>query len=119
MHLVVLQVPVRVAGGLLFELTGHSIGDPNRNEEDVPVVFRSWHSQNFLITSMHVKGTVDHLNVLGVMEVQVLHPRLSAHIQTMITNLSLAKTNNLKCFTICRTWSVLEARRRPRAHKRS
>lgn len=63
---------MRVAGGLLFELTGHSIGDPNRNEEDVPVVFRSWHSQNFLITSMHVKGTVDHLNVLGVMEVQVL-----------------------------------------------
>ncbi|KAG0566003.1 hypothetical protein KC19_7G030700 [Ceratodon purpureus] len=66
------EVPVRVAGGLLFELTGHSIGDPNRDEEDVPVVFRSWHSQNFLITSMHVKGTVDHLNVLGVMEVQDL-----------------------------------------------
>lgn len=63
---------MRVAGGLLFELTGHSIGDPNRSEEDVPVVLRSWHSQNFLITSMHVKGTVDHLNVLGVMEVQVV-----------------------------------------------
>lgn len=65
------EVPVRVAGGLLFELTGHSIGDPNRDEEDVPVVLRSWYSQNFLITSMHVKGVIDHLNVLGVLEVQV------------------------------------------------
>ena len=63
---------MRVAGGLLFEVMGHSIGDPNRDEEDVSVVLRSWQSQNFLITSMHVKGTVDHLNVLGVLEVQVL-----------------------------------------------
>jgi hypothetical protein len=62
---------VRVAGGLLFELTGHSIGDPTRDEDDVPVVFRSWQSQNFLITSMHVKGIVPNLNVLGVLEVQV------------------------------------------------
>jgi len=62
---------VRVAGGLLFELTGHSIGDPTRDEEDVPVVFRSWQSQNFLITSMHVKGFVQNLNVLGILEVQV------------------------------------------------
>ena len=66
-----MQVPVRVAGGLLFELTGHSIGDPNRDEDDVPVILRSWHSQNFLITSMHVKGVINTLNVLGVMEVQV------------------------------------------------
>lgn len=66
------EVPVRVAGGLLFELTGHSIGNPYRDEEDVPVVLRSWSSQNFLITSMHVKGVVNHLNVLGVMEVQDL-----------------------------------------------
>lgn len=67
----ILQVPVRVAGGLLFELTGHSIGDPTGDEDDVPVVFRSWQSQNFLITSMHVKGIVHNLNVLGVLEVQV------------------------------------------------
>ena len=67
----VLQVPVRVAGGLLFELTGHSIGDPNHDEEDIAVILRSWQSQNFLITSMHVKGIINHLNVLGVMEVQV------------------------------------------------
>ena len=66
-------MPVRVAGGLLFELTGHSVGDPTRDEEDVPVVFRSWQAQNFLITSMHVKGVVHNLNVLGVLEVQV-HP---------------------------------------------
>lgn len=66
---------MRVAGGLLFELTGHSIGDSNRNEEDVPVILRSWQAQNFLITSMHVKGVINHLNVLGVVEVQV--PRFS------------------------------------------
>lgn len=67
---------MRVAGGLLFELTGSSIGDDSRGEEDVAVVLRSWQAQNFLITSMHVKGIVQHLNVLGVMEVQVyiLHP---------------------------------------------
>lgn len=62
---------MRVAGGLLFELTGHSIGDESRGEEDIAVVLRCWQAQNFLITSMHVKGTVQHLNVLGVMEVQV------------------------------------------------
>lgn len=66
------EVPVRVAGGLLFELTGQSVGDPSGDEEDVPVVFRSWQSQNFLITSMHVKGMVSTLNVLGVLEVQDL-----------------------------------------------
>ncbi|KAG0610700.1 hypothetical protein M758_7G084800 [Ceratodon purpureus] len=66
------EVPVRVAGGLLFELTGHSVGDPTRDEDDVPVVFRSWQSQNYLITSMHVKGVVNNLNVLGVLEVQDL-----------------------------------------------
>jgi hypothetical protein len=66
------EVPVRVAGGLLFELTGHSIGDPTRDEDDIPVVFRSWQSQNYLITSMHVKGIVPNLNVLGVLEVQDL-----------------------------------------------
>lgn len=66
-----MQVPVRVAGGLLFELTGHSIGDPTRDEDDIPVVFRSWQSQNYLITSMHVKGILPNLNVLGVLEVQV------------------------------------------------
>ena len=62
---------MRVAGGLLFELTGHSIGDESRGEEDIAVVLRCWQAQNFLITSMHVKGIVQHLNVLGVMEVQV------------------------------------------------
>lgn len=66
------EVPVRVAGGLLFELTGLSVGDPNREEEDVAVVLRSWLSQNHLITSMHVKGHVNNLNVLGVLEVQDL-----------------------------------------------
>ncbi|GAA0156869.1 transporter [Lithospermum erythrorhizon] len=35
------EVPVRVAGGLLFELLGQSVGDPYINEDDVPVVLRS------------------------------------------------------------------------------
>lgn len=56
---------------MLFELLGQTVGDPRLDEEDVPVVLRSWQAKNFLITSMHVKGMVQNLNVLGVLEVQV------------------------------------------------
>lgn len=66
------EVPVRVAGGLLFELLGQSFGDPYNNEDDVPVVLRSWQSQNFLVTALHEKGVTSNLNVLGVIEVQEL-----------------------------------------------
>ncbi|GAB2212371.1 hypothetical protein Droror1_Dr00020332 [Drosera rotundifolia] len=66
------EVPVRVAEGLLFELLGHSAGDPFTDEDDIPVVLRSWHAQNFLITAMHLKGSATNLNVLGIMEVQEL-----------------------------------------------
>uniref|UniRef100_A0A0E0FQL4 Magnesium transporter CorA-like family protein n=1 Tax=Oryza nivara TaxID=4536 RepID=A0A0E0FQL4_ORYNI len=66
------EVPVRVAGGLLFELLGQSVGDPNREEEDIPIVLRSWQAQNFLVTAMHVKGPSSNINVLGVTEVQEL-----------------------------------------------
>ncbi|OEL27913.1 hypothetical protein BAE44_0011068 [Dichanthelium oligosanthes] len=66
------QVPVRVAGGLLFELLGQSVGDPNHEEEDIPIVLRSWQAQNFLVTAMHVKGPSSNINVLGVTEVQEL-----------------------------------------------
>lgn len=76
---------MRVAGGLLFELTGHSVGDPSRDEDDVPVVFRSWQSQNYLITSMHVKGVVHNLNVLGVLEVQVHHRTSPFHVLLNLT----------------------------------
>lgn len=65
------EVPVRVAGGLLFELLGQSVGDPVISEDDVPVVFRSWQAKNFLVTVMHVKGNVSNTNVLGVTEVEV------------------------------------------------
>jgi hypothetical protein len=70
--LLAIQVPVRVAGGLLFELLGQSVGDPNREEEDIPIVLRSWQAQNFLVTAMHVKGPSSNINVLGVTEVQEL-----------------------------------------------
>lgn len=66
------QVPVRVAGGLLFELLGQSAGDPYVNEDDIPVVLRSWQAQNFLVTVLHIKGSVSTMNVLGITEVQVL-----------------------------------------------
>ncbi|CAN8313633.1 unnamed protein product [Cochlearia groenlandica] len=66
------EVPVRVAGGLLFELLGQSVGDPLISEDDVPVVFRSWQAKNFLVTVMHVKGNVSSTNVLGVTEVEEL-----------------------------------------------
>lgn len=55
----------------MFELLGQSVGDPNKNEDDVPVVLRSWQAQNFLITALHQKGVTSNLNVLGVIEVQV------------------------------------------------
>ncbi|KVH97411.1 Mg2+ transporter protein, CorA-like/Zinc transport protein ZntB, partial [Cynara cardunculus var. scolymus] len=66
------EVPVRVAGGLLFELLGQSVGDPYKDEDDVPVVLRSWQARNFLITALHQKGDTSSLNVLGVIEVQEL-----------------------------------------------
>ncbi|CAI0424480.1 unnamed protein product [Linum tenue] len=66
------EVPVRVAGGLLFELLGQSAGDPFDDEDDIPVVLRSWQAQNFLVTALHVKGTVSRINILGITEVQDL-----------------------------------------------
>jgi hypothetical protein len=66
------EVPVRVAGGLLFELLGQSVGDPVISEDDVPVVFRSWQAKNFLVSVMHIKGNVTNTNVLGITEVEEL-----------------------------------------------
>ncbi|KAL2466678.1 Magnesium transporter CorA-like family protein [Abeliophyllum distichum] len=65
------EVPVRVAGGLLFELLGQSLGD-SVVEDDIPVVIRSWQAQNFLLTALHIKGSSSKANVLGVSEVQEL-----------------------------------------------
>jgi hypothetical protein len=64
--------PVRVSGGLLFELLGQSVGDPTRDEDDIPIVIRAWQAQNFLITALHVKGSAPNVNVIGVTEVQVM-----------------------------------------------
>ncbi|XP_009783929.1 uncharacterized protein LOC107813656 isoform X2 [Nicotiana tabacum] len=66
------EVPVRVAGGLLFELLGQSVGDPFIEEDDIPVVLRSWQAHNFLLTALHVKGSASNINVLGIAEVQEL-----------------------------------------------
>ncbi|KAI4295386.1 hypothetical protein L6164_035436 [Bauhinia variegata] len=66
------EVPVRVAGGLLFELLGQSAGDPLVEEDDIPIVLRSWQAQNFLVTAMHVKGPLSSANVLGITEVEEL-----------------------------------------------
>lgn len=61
-----------MAGGLLFELLGQSAGDPYVDEDDIPVVTRSWQAQNFLVTVLHVKGSAKSINVLGITEVQVV-----------------------------------------------
>ncbi|KAK7276764.1 hypothetical protein RIF29_17910 [Crotalaria pallida] len=66
------EVPVRVAGGLLFELLGQSAGDPLVEEDDIPIVLRAWQAQNFLVTVLHVKGSASNINVLGILEVQEL-----------------------------------------------
>lgn len=67
-----IKVPVRVAGGLLFELLGQSAGDPFNDEDDIPIVLRSWQAQNFLVTALHVKGPISSNNVLGITEVEVI-----------------------------------------------
>ncbi|KAJ0259311.1 hypothetical protein HA466_0056820 [Hirschfeldia incana] len=64
------EVPVRVGGGLLFELLGQSAGDPFIEEDDIPIVLRSWQSQNFVVTALHVKGFASNISVLGITEVQ-------------------------------------------------
>ncbi|CAK9146291.1 unnamed protein product [Ilex paraguariensis] len=66
------EVPVRVAGGLLFELLGQSAGDPFVDEDDIPIVLRSWQAQNFLISVLHIKGSASCVNVLGITEIQEL-----------------------------------------------
>ncbi|XP_043701166.1 uncharacterized protein LOC122651725 isoform X3 [Telopea speciosissima] len=78
------EVPVRVAGGLLFELLGQSAGDPTVNEDDIPVVLRSWQAQNFLITALHIKGSASNINVLGITEVQVIRVKWSLHAREEI-----------------------------------
>ncbi|CAM6101215.1 unnamed protein product [Calypogeia fissa] len=88
------EVPVRVGGGLLFELLGQSVGDPHRNEDDIPIVLRSFTSMNFLITAMHVKGDIPHgLNVIGISEVQdivgaggVLAPRTAHEVVALLAD---------------------------------
>jgi hypothetical protein len=48
------------------------VGDPLVEEDDIPIVLRSWQAQNFLVTVMHIKGYVSSINVLGITEVQVV-----------------------------------------------
>lgn len=80
-----------MAGGLLFELLGQSAGDPLVDEDDIPIVLRSWQAQNFLVTVMHIKGSVSSVNVLGITEVQVV---LAWHI------LSMASRHNLMIYSL-------------------
>ncbi|KAM3343421.1 hypothetical protein P3S68_025510 [Capsicum galapagoense] len=78
------EVPVRVAGGLLFELLGQSVGDPYVEEDDIPAVIRSWQAQNFLITALHVKGSASNINVIGIAEVQELLAAGSSNVPRTI-----------------------------------
>ncbi|KAJ0053031.1 hypothetical protein Pint_01419 [Pistacia integerrima] len=66
------EVPVRVAGGLLFELLGQSVGYSSMDKDDIPIVLRSWQAQKFLLTALHIKGHASNLNVLGIAGVQEL-----------------------------------------------
>ncbi|KAJ7960664.1 Magnesium transporter CorA-like family protein [Quillaja saponaria] len=77
-------VPVRVAGGLLFELLGQSAGDPFVDEDDIPIVLRSWQAQKFLVTALHVKGSTSNINVLGIAEVQEILAAGSTNIPLSI-----------------------------------
>ncbi|KAI3933559.1 hypothetical protein MKX01_032664 [Papaver californicum] len=53
-------------------LLGQSAGDPFVDEDDIPIVLRSFKAKNFLISVLHVKETASHINVLGLTEVQEL-----------------------------------------------
>lgn len=77
---------------MLFELLGQSIGDPNHEEEDIPIVLRSWQAQNFLVTAMHVKGPSSNINVLGVTEVQVPNSVFSVKALSLQLNICLRKS---------------------------
>lgn len=55
----------------MFELLGQSVGDPFIEEDDIPIVLRSWQSQNFAVSALHVKGFASNISVLGITEVQV------------------------------------------------
>ena len=68
----------------MFELLGQSVGDPRVDEDDIPIVLRSWQAQNFLVTAMHIKGSVSTINVLGITEVQVV---LAWHVLVMANKL--------------------------------
>ena len=57
---------------MLFELLGQSASDPFVDEDDIPIVLRSWQAQNFLITILHIKVPVLGNNVLGITEVEEL-----------------------------------------------
>jgi hypothetical protein len=59
------------------------VGDPLVEEDDIPIVLRSWQAQNFLVTVMHIKGSVSRINVLGITEVQVV---LAFRLSSLFSN---------------------------------
>lgn len=61
----------------MFELLGQSAGDPFIEEDDIPIVLRSWQSQTFVVTALHVKGFASNISVLGITEVQVRSSHLN------------------------------------------
>lgn len=66
----------------MFELLGQSAGDPFVEEDDIPIVLRSWQAQNFIVTALHVKGFASNISVLGITEVQVC----SSHLNHSLIN---------------------------------
>lgn len=69
----------------MFELLGQSAGDPFVNEDDIPIVLRSWQVQNFLVTALHVKGAASNINVIGIAEVKVTSWKLYHLLLMFIT----------------------------------
>ncbi|MCL7051422.1 hypothetical protein MKW94_003239 [Papaver nudicaule] len=51
------KVPVRVGGGMLFELLGISAGNPFVDEDDTPILLRSFTAQNFLVSFQELLAT--------------------------------------------------------------
>ncbi|XP_004289292.1 PREDICTED: uncharacterized protein LOC101294894 [Fragaria vesca subsp. vesca] len=87
------EVPIRVHGGLLFELLGQSVG--NEGQNDIPIVLRSWQDQNFLVTVLHIKGHVSSANVSGITEVLELLSHGGHNVPTTIHEVIAHLTSRL------------------------
>ncbi|XWS41040.1 hypothetical protein CRYUN_Cryun17cG0046800 [Craigia yunnanensis] len=65
-----------------------SVGDLLADEDDIPIVLRSWHAQNFLIIALHVKGSASNINeilIVGGTNIPRTIHEVIAHLTCCLT----------------------------------